>query len=62
MQNMHYAAHGHTAAELIHDRADAERERMGLTTWIAYPHGKILKSDVTVAKNAHDNGGVGETS
>ena len=52
MQNkLHYAVHGHTAAEVIYDRADAERDRMGLTTWAAYPHGKILKSDVTTAKN-----------
>ena len=48
---LHYAVHGHTAAELIHDRANAERIHMGLTTWFAYPHGKILKSDVSIAKN-----------
>ena len=48
---LHYAVHGHTAAELIYDRASAERDRMGLTTWYAYPHGKILKSDITIAKN-----------
>ena len=48
---LHYAVHGHTAAELIYGRADAERDRMGLTTWSAYPHGKILKSDVSTAKN-----------
>ena len=48
---LHYAIHGQTAAELIHDRADAERDRMGLTTWSSYPYGKILKSDVSTAKN-----------
>ena len=48
---LHFAVHGHTAAEVIFDRADAERDRMGLITWAAYPHGKILKSDVTTAKN-----------
>ncbi|MBR3674684.1 MAG: virulence RhuM family protein, partial [Bacilli bacterium] len=48
---MHYAVHGHTAAELIYKRADATRPNMGLTTWVAAPKGKILKSDVSVAKN-----------
>ena len=48
---MHYAIHGHTAAELIYERADAEKPHMGLTTWAAAPEGKILKSDVTIAKN-----------
>lgn len=48
---MHYAVHGHTAAELIVERADAEREYMGLTTWQDAPDGKIKKSDVTIAKN-----------
>jgi hypothetical protein len=48
---MHFAVHGHTAAELIYDRADAEKPHMGLTTWKEAPGGKILKSDVTVAKN-----------
>ena len=48
---MHYAVHGQTAAELICDRADAERKYMGLTTWGASPDGKILKSDVAIAKN-----------
>ncbi len=48
---MHYAVHGHTAAELIYERADAEKEHMGLTTWKAAPDGKIIKSDVSVAKN-----------
>ena len=48
---MHYAVHGHTAAELIVRRADHTKERMGLTTWGKAPGGKILKSDVVVAKN-----------
>ncbi len=48
---MHYAVHGHTAAELIMKRADAEKEHMGLTTWADAPDGKIKKSDVTIAKN-----------
>ena len=48
---MHYAVHGHTAAELIVERADHKKERMGLTTWAKAPGGKILKSDVVVAKN-----------
>ena len=48
---MHYAVHGHTAAELIVERANAEKEHMGLTTWAKAPNGKIIKSDVSVAKN-----------
>jgi len=48
---MHFAVHGHTAAELIVERADSEKEHMGLTTWQDAPDGKIIKSDVTVAKN-----------
>ena len=48
---LHYAIHGHTAAELIVERADAEKEHMGLTTWADAPTGKIRKSDVTIAKN-----------
>lgn len=48
---MHFAVHGHTAAELIYERADAEQPHMGLTTWAAAPEGKIVKSDVSVAKN-----------
>lgn len=48
---MHYAVHGHTAAELIVERADHTKEHMGLTTWADAPDGKIRKSDVTVAKN-----------
>ncbi len=48
---MHYAVHGHTAAELIVSRADSQKPHMGLTTWQDAPDGKIKKSDVTVAKN-----------
>ena len=48
---MHYAVHGHTAAELIYERADAEKPHMGLTTWAAALDGKIVKGDVSVAKN-----------
>ncbi|MDE6265880.1 MAG: virulence RhuM family protein [Muribaculaceae bacterium] len=48
---MHYAVHGHTAAELIVERASAEKEHMGLTTWENAPHGKIVKPDVSIAKN-----------
>ena len=48
---LHFAIHGHTAAELIHTRADSKKERMGLTTWRNAPHGKILKPDVSIAKN-----------
>ena len=52
MQNkMHYAVHGHTAAELIVERADAEQEHMGLITWENAPDGKIVKTDVSIAKN-----------
>ena len=48
---MHFAVHRHTAAELIFERADAEKKHMGLTTWGAAPDGKIVKADVSVAKN-----------
>ena len=48
---IHYAVHGHTAAELIVERADAEKEHMGLTTWEKAPNGKIVKTDVSIAKN-----------
>ena len=52
MQNkMHYAVHGRTAAELIVERADAEQEHMGLTSWENAPNGKIVKTDVVIAKN-----------
>ena len=48
---LHWAIHGHTAAELIVERADSKKEHMGLKTWAASPKGKILQSDVIVAKN-----------
>lgn len=48
---LHFAIHGHTAAELIMERADHEKEHMGLTTWKNAPKGKIVKADVSVAKN-----------
>ena len=55
MQNkFHYAITGKTAAEIIYDRVDANKENMGLTTWEKSPDGKILKSDVIIAKNYLD--------
>ncbi len=48
---LHFAIHGHTAAELIRQRADSSQQHMGLTSWQRSPEGKILKSDVSVAKN-----------
>lgn len=48
---MHWAVHRHTAAELIVERADANKENMGLTTWNEAPGGKIVKADVSIAKN-----------
>lgn len=48
---LHFAIHGHTAAELIVQRADSTKDKMGLTTWKNAPAGKILKPDVVVAKN-----------
>jgi hypothetical protein len=48
---MHFASTGHTAAEIVYDRANAQQPYMGLTTWKNAPQGKILKSDVVVAKN-----------
>ncbi|SDY48031.1 virulence RhuM family protein [Eubacterium barkeri] len=48
---MHWAVHRHTAAELIVERADADKEHMGLTTWESAPAGKIVKADVSIAKN-----------
>ncbi len=48
---LHFSIHGHTAAELIVERANSEKENMGLTTWENSPGGKILRTDVTVAKN-----------
>ena len=51
MNKLHWAVHQHTAAELIYNRADAEKSNMGLTTWENAPAGKIVKTDATVAKN-----------
>ena len=48
---MHQAVHGHTAAQLIIERADAKKDHMGLTTWEDAPDGKVQKYDVSVAKN-----------
>ena len=48
---MHYATHRHTATELIYERANADKEHMGLTYWENAPDGKIVKSDVSIAKN-----------
>lgn len=48
---LHWAITGHTAAEIIAGRADATKQNLGLATWKNAPHGKILKTDVTVAKN-----------
>jgi len=48
---LHFAIHGNTAAELIVNRANSEKERMGLTTWKNAPEGKIIKTDVSIAKN-----------
>lgn len=48
---MHWAVHRHTAAELIVERANAEKEHMGLNTWESAPNGKIVKTDVSIAKN-----------
>lgn len=51
---LHWAISGQTAAEIIHDKADANQPHMGLTTWRHAPDGKVMKSDVTVAKNYLD--------
>jgi hypothetical protein len=48
---MHWAIHGHTASEIIYQRADSEKQNMGLTTWKNSPKGKIRKTDVSIAKN-----------
>ena len=48
---LHYAVHRHTAAEIIHERADANKKHMGLTTWESAPDDKIIKADVSIAKN-----------
>lgn len=52
----HYAITGQTAAEIVHSRADHTKENMGLTTWKNAPDGRILKSDVSIAKNYLDEG------
>ncbi len=48
---LHYAIHGNTASELIYNRADSQKEQMGLTSWNNAPDGKIVKTDVVIAKN-----------
>ena len=48
---LHYAVHGHTAAELIMTRVNVEKTHMGLTSWEKSPDGKIVKTDVSIAKN-----------
>ena len=48
---LHFGIHGHTASELIHKRADSNKDKMGLTSWKNSPDGKIIKTDVSVAKN-----------
>ncbi|EQD26491.1 virulence protein, partial [mine drainage metagenome] len=48
---LHYAVHGQTAAEVIEDRANHQKENMGLTHWEGAPHGKIHQYDVSIAKN-----------
>ena len=48
---LHYGVHGHTAAELIYKRVDSKKDSMGLTSWKNAPEGKIIKTDVVVAKN-----------
>lgn len=48
---LHYGIHGHTAAELIYKRADSQKDKMGLSTWKNSPDGKVLKTDVAIAKN-----------
>jgi len=57
---LHWAIHGKTAAELIYVSANAEKVNMGLTTWKNAPHGKILKSDVSIAKNYLDENHIKE--
>lgn len=51
MNKLHWAIHQHTASELIHERTDSDKTNMGLNTWENAPSGKIVKTDVTVAKN-----------
>ena len=57
---MHYAVHGNTAAEVIMARADHTKKHMGLTTWLNAPDGKIVKADVSVAKNYLSKGEIQE--
>lgn len=57
---LHWAIHGHTAAEIVAQRADAAQPQMGLTTWKNAPHGSIRKADVTVAKNYLTGEEIGE--
>lgn len=54
----HFAITGQTAAEIIYSKADRDRENMGLSTWKNAPQGRILKSDVTIAKNYQSGGGI----
>ena len=55
---MHYAVHGHTAAELIVERANAEKEHMGLTTWENASDGKIVKPDVSIQHKRRKREGI----
>lgn len=48
---LHFAIHGHTASELIYKRVDGSKDKMGLTSWKNAPEGKIIKTDVSIAKN-----------
>ena len=57
---MHYAVHGNTAAEVIMERADHTKEHMGLTSWCNAPDGKIVKADVSIAKNYLSKGEIQE--
>ena len=57
---MHYAVHGNTAAEVIMARADHTKEHMGLTSWRNAPDGKIVKADVSIAKNYLSKGEIQE--
>ena len=52
---LHFAVHRHTAAEIIYKRANSSKTNMGLTTWENSPHGKIIKADVSIAKNYLNN-------
>ena len=57
---MHYAVHGNTAAEVIMARADHTKEHMGLTSWRNAPDGKIVKADVSIARNYLSKGEIQE--